>query len=117
MKEIIKILQQRGETIATMESCTGGYIASEITNVSGSSDVFCLGLVTYHNEEKIKFGVKDKTIETYTVYSQEVAKEMAKCASEIAKAEWGIGTTGIIRKTRSTKWQYSYTKSILCDLP
>ena len=96
MKEIVQKLQQRGEHIATMESCTGGYLASEITNISGSSDIFRLGLVTYHNEEKIRFGVKKDTIAKYTVYSKEVAQEMAKCASQMANTEWGIGTTGIL---------------------
>lgn len=96
MKEIVQKLQQRGEHIATMESCTGGYLASEITNISGSSYIFRLGLVTYHNEEKIRFGVKKDTIAKYTVYSKEVAQEMAKCASQMANTEWGIGTTGIL---------------------
>lgn len=96
MKEIVERLQQRHETITTMESCTGGFVASEITNISGSSDIFQLGLVTYSNETKIQFGVSKQTIETYTVYSQEVAKEMAKCACQIAEADWGIGTTGMI---------------------
>ena len=50
MKEIVQKLQQRGEHIATMESCTGGYLASEITNISGSSDIFRLGLVTYQKK-------------------------------------------------------------------
>jgi len=84
-----------------MESCTGGFLASEITNVSGSSEVFHLGLVTYQNEEKIRFGVSDQTIEMYTVYSEEVAKEMAKGACQTANADWGIGTTGMIRKIGS----------------
>ena len=60
-QEMIDELIRRKETIATMESCTGGLIASEITNVSGSSDVFALGLVTYQVQAKIQYGISEKT--------------------------------------------------------
>lgn len=98
-QEIIGELIHRKETIATMESCTGGLVASEITNVSGSSDVFALGLVTYQVQAKIQYGISEKTIQDHTVYSKEVAEEMAKKIAEKANATWGIGTTGMIRKT------------------
>ena len=81
MKKIIEILKDKKQTIACMESCTGGMLASEITNINGSSDVFNLGLVTYSNEWKEYFGVNKKVIEEYTVYSTNVAKEMAKTVS------------------------------------
>ena len=81
-----------------MESCTGGMLASEITNIDGSSDVFSLGLVTYSNEWKEYFGVNKKVIEEYTVYSTNVAKEMAKAVSNLAKSNWGIGITGQLGK-------------------
>lgn len=90
MKNIIKILKEKKWTIGVMESCTGGAIANAITNNPGSSDVFKLGLVTYSNEAKIKFGVDEEIIKKYGVYSKEVAKEMAKKIS----GDVGVGVTG-----------------------
>lgn len=98
MKEIIEILKNKKQTIACMESCTGGMLASQITNIDGSSDVFNLGLVTYSNNWKEYFGVNKATIEEYTVYSIEVAKEMARAISKFAKSDWGIGITGQLGK-------------------
>ena len=94
MEEIVKKLKSKSQTISTMESCTGGLLASEITNVNGSSDVFKLGLVTYSNEYKIYFGVSSKTINEYTVYSNKVSREMAKRVCEISKSDYGVGITG-----------------------
>lgn len=98
MEKIIKILKSKNQTISCMESCTGGMLASEITNIDGSSNVFNLGLVTYSNEWKEYFGVNKKVIEEYTVYSTNVAKEMAKAVSNLAKSNWGIGITGQLGK-------------------
>ena len=98
MENLIKFLKNRNQTISCMESCTGGMLSSEITNIDGSSDVFNVGLVTYSNNWKEYFGVNKETIETYTVYSIEVAKEMAKAVSNFAKSDWGIGITGQLGK-------------------
>ena len=76
MKEIIDYLTKNNLTISTMESATGGYLASSITNIDGSSLVFKFGAVTYSNEFKIKMGVNKDIIEKYTVYSMETAKEI-----------------------------------------
>ena len=81
-EEIVKKLIEKKLTISTMESCTGGGIANEITNISGASEVLKVSYVTYSNEAKIKFGVPEKIIEKYTVYSKETAIEMAKAAKE-----------------------------------
>ena len=62
MEEIIKMLKENNKTISSMESCTGGFFSSEITNVSGSGDIFKLGLVTYSNEFKEYFGVSKNLI-------------------------------------------------------
>ena len=94
MKKLVDLLKKSKKTISSMESCTGGLFASEITNIDGSSEVFNLGLITYSNEYKIYFGVSKNTIDTYTVYSREVAEEMANRASNIAKSDYGIGITG-----------------------
>ena len=97
-KKIVKILRKNNKTISFMESCTGGYLANEITNVSGSSNVLKVSLVTYSNEYKIKFGVAKETINKYTVYSLETAKEKKKKVSDIALSSYGIGVTGELRK-------------------
>lgn len=92
--KIVSELKQLGYTIATMESCTGGSVASAITSVSGSSDVFKFSAVTYGTDFKIKFGVNPRTIEKHTVFSTQVSKEMAKCISKYADSNIGIGVTG-----------------------
>lgn len=93
-EEIISILQAKQKHIATMESCTGGAVASEITNHNGASEVLKFSAVTYSNEYKIKMGVDASIIDKYSVYSIETAIEMAKNISEFARADYGIGITG-----------------------
>lgn len=96
MEEIIKLLTNNHETIATMESCTGGGVANAITNIPGASEVLKFSAVTYSNEYKIKMGVNKETIDEYTVYSMEVAKEMSKAISDFTVSDYGIGITGRI---------------------
>lgn len=98
MKEIVELLIKNHKTIATMESCTGGFIASSITDIEGASEVLRFSAITYSNEYKIKLGVSAKTIDTYSVYSMNVAREMAKNISEFAQSDYGIGITGKINK-------------------
>ena len=69
MKEVVELLKNKNKTIATMESCTGGFIASSITDNEGASEVLKFSAVTYSNEFKIKLGVNEKTINDYSVYS------------------------------------------------
>jgi PncC family amidohydrolase len=97
-EKIVKILNEQNKTISFMESCTGGFLANEITNVSGASNVLKVSLVTYSNEYKMKFGVTKDTLDKYTVYSIETAKEMAKQVSDFADSSIGIGVTGEFRK-------------------
>lgn len=98
MRKIVDLLKKKNKTIATMESCTGGYVASSITDVTGASEVLKFSAVTYSNEFKIKFGVNETTIDTYSVYSKEVAREMAKNISLFASSDYGIGITGKINR-------------------
>lgn len=93
-EEIIYILQEKQKHIATMESCTGGAVASEITNHNGASEILKFSAVTYSNEYKIKMGVDASVIDEYSVYSIETAIEMAKNISLFANADYGIGITG-----------------------
>ena len=73
--KIVEKLTKKEETIATMESCTGGAVASAITDIEGASAILKFSAVTYSNEFKIKMGVSSKVIDTYTVYSMETARE------------------------------------------
>lgn len=92
------MLKNKNKTISTMESCTGGLVASSITDISDASMVLKFSAVTYSNEFKIKMGVDKKLIEKYTVYSIEVAHDMAKNISLFANSNYGIGVTGKINK-------------------
>lgn len=98
MKDIIEILTNRKETISTMESCTGGMVANEITNIPGASEVFQLGIVSYSNHMKEKYGMDSKIIDKYTVYSMEVAKEMARLATVNGESDYGVGITGTLNR-------------------
>lgn len=97
-KEIIEKLTIKNETIATMESCTGGGVANAITNIEGASSVLKFSAVTYSNEYKIKMGVSSKVIDEFSVYSIETAHEMAKNISEFAQATYGVGITGKLNR-------------------
>lgn len=92
--EIVGKLIERNLTIATMESCTGGGVVNEITNISGASAVLKESYVTYCNEAKIKQGVSRDVIEQYTVYSKETAVEMAKAVKNKTNSDIAIGVTG-----------------------
>ncbi len=98
MKEIIDLLIENNKTISTMESCTGGALANEITNVPGSSNVFNYSAITYSNSFKIKMGVDKELIQKKTVYSIEVANDMAKKISEYANSNYGVGITGKLKR-------------------
>lgn len=98
MEEIIEILTKKEKTISTMESCTGGGVVNAITNISGASEVLKFSAVTYSNEFKIKMGVNSDTIDKYSVYSIEVAKEMSKCISDYTNSDYGIGITGKLNR-------------------
>lgn len=93
-EKIVKILKDKNKTISFMESCTGGFLANKITNVSGASNVLKVSLVTYSNEYKIKFGVAKDVIIKYTVYSKETAVEMARNVAIFADSNYGVGVTG-----------------------
>ena len=106
-KKIIEKLIVQNMSISFMESCTGGFLANQITNVEGSSNVFKVGLVTYSNEYKIKFGVSNDIIKEYSVYSIETAKEMAKNVSKFANSNIGVGITGELAKESSNTVYYA----------
>lgn len=90
-----KLLAQRRMTLATMESCTGGLLASTITDVPGSSTYFKGGLVTYATDLKMAYGVAQGLIQKHGVISAEVAGAMARAARERFGADIGVGVTGV----------------------
>ena len=92
-----------------MESCTGGFLANSITNISGASNVLKVSLVTYSSEYKIKFGVDENVIKKYTVYSQETSIEMAKNIVQFAKSNIGVGITGELGNTLNNSPKVYYT--------
>lgn len=98
MERVVNRLIELNKTISTMESCTGGGVASAITNIEGSSAILKFSAVTYSNEFKIKMGVSEDTIEKYSVYSLEVAKEMSKQISVFTNSNYGVGVTGKLNR-------------------
>lgn len=83
-------------TIATAESCTGGLIAGAITDISGSSDIFDRGFVTYSNAAKTQMlGVPEKIIAAHGAVSEEVARAMAEGALARSDATLAVSVTGI----------------------
>ena len=90
-----QMLTERGLTLAVMESCTGGMLANEITEVPGSTRYFRGGIVSYATEVKELMGVDPAVIEEYGVISDETAQAMARAARERLQADVGIGVTGV----------------------
>lgn len=102
-EELVKALREKGMTIATAESCTGGMVSSRIVNVSGASAVFMNGLTAYSNEAKQQWlGVPETHFERYGAVSAEVAQAMAEGVRRVGKADVGIGITGIAGPTGGT---------------
>ena len=94
-KRLFKGLRERGMTLATAESCTGGLIAKLITDLSGSSSCFAGGCVTYTNEVKMALlGVRAETIAEYTEVSHACAEEMAMGVRQKLGCDVGVSTTG-----------------------
>ena len=90
------LLFERKATLAVAESCTGGLIGAELTEVAGSSAYFLAGLCTYANAAKeAVLGVPHELIEAHGAVSREVARAMAAGACERGGADYGLSTTGI----------------------
>ena len=89
-------LRERGQTIATAESCTGGLIAAALTEIAGSSDWFGWGFVSYANAAKRgMLGVDDATLAAYGAVSEAVVRETAQGARKVAGADWAVAVSGI----------------------
>ncbi len=92
---LIPMLTERGLTLATMESCTGGLVASLLTDVPGASTVVRGGLVSYATEIKVEWGVPKSVIEQYGVISVETARAMADAIRQRMGSDIGVGVTGV----------------------
>ena len=89
-------LASAGRTLATAESCTGGWVSKAITDVNGSSDVFAYGIVSYSNGAKESLlGVKPATLESHGAVSEAVVEEMATGALALSGADIAVAVSGI----------------------
>jgi len=97
-------LKKHQVTIATAESCTGGLLAHTLTNVSGSSEYFNRGVISYSNTAKMELlGIPEQLLKNYGAVSKQVAAAMAKAIQQRAQVDIGIATTGIAGPTGGTK--------------
>ena len=94
--KIGELLTKKGLKLSIAESCTGGLISNMITNVSGSSNYFERGIISYSNRSKIEIlGVKEELIEKYGAVSKECAVKMAEGVRQISGSDIGLAVTGI----------------------
>ena len=92
----VEKLLAKGYTVTTAESCTGGLIAATLINVSGVSEIYREGYITYANESKEKLlGVRGETLRNYGAVSEQTAAEMALGAAKAAGADAALSVTGI----------------------
>lgn len=93
---LVKLLLQKGKTISTAESCTGGLLSKMITDVSGSSEVFGFGVCTYANQAKMKLlGVKEETLKEFGAVSEQTAMQMADGIRNLSGSDIALSLTGI----------------------
>lgn len=98
--ELAEVLRARGALLATAESCTGGLIAGACTELSGSSDWFERGFVTYSNAAKASLlGVPADLIRQHGAVSEAVARAMASGALAHAPVQWAVAVTGVAGPT------------------
>lgn len=103
-KKIINKLIKNKITISVAESCTGGLIASEITSVPNSSNIFNLGLVTYSNQSKEKIlKIKKQNLKKYGAVSSQICKDMIENLFKISKTDICISITGIAGPSGGSK--------------
>jgi len=100
---VVQRLAARGERVALAESCTGGLIASLLTEVAGASAVLDLGVVAYADAVKREVvGVPAEALQAHGAVSEPVARALAEGARRLGRATWGLGVTGIAGPTGGT---------------
>ncbi len=93
---VFELLRQHGNTLATAESCTGGWIAKLITDLPGSSDVFHEGVVTYSNEAKMRLlGVPEAMIAEHGAVSEPVVRAMAEGMKSRVGTDFAVAVSGV----------------------
>ncbi len=103
LKQVHKKLLEQEKTVAVAESCSGGLLSSLLTDISGSSGYFLLGVVAYSNSSKeIILDIPAQTIAKYTAVSSQVAVLMAKNVRKKAKSDLALSITGIAGPTGAT---------------
>ena len=90
-----RLLTEQGLTVATAESCSGGWLANALTDVPGSSKYFVGGFVTYTAETKRLLGVPQHVLDTYGTVHPETSAALARAARERTGADIGVGITGV----------------------
>ncbi len=104
MIKLQELLRINNKSITTAESCTGGLIASMITEISGSSDIFNGSIVSYSNEIKMKeLNVKKNNLENFGAVSIQVVEDMLEGCIKKFDADYAIATSGIAGPTGATQ--------------
>lgn len=98
------LLSARRQTVAAVESCTGGLILHRLTNIPGSSAYVMGGFVTYSNDAKMKFvGVQPNTLESYGAVSEQTAREMVIGCRAAFGVDIALSATGIVGPSGATE--------------
>ena len=101
---VVRLMTKQKWTLALAESCTGGFIANQITNVPGASKIFLGGIVSYSNAAKQKFlGVRAQALARYGAVSELIARQMAEGARKKFGADYAIAVTGIAGPSGGSK--------------
>lgn len=112
------MLLERGATLAVAESCTGGLMAKQVTDVPGSSGFFLLSAVTYANEAKMAvLDVASETLQRFGAVHEATAREMAQGARRAAGSDYALSTTGIAGPDGGTDEKPVGTVCIGLDTP
>jgi nicotinamide-nucleotide amidase len=94
--QLAELLLKRRQTIATAESCTGGWVAKVLTDRAGSSSYLLAGIVTYSNDaKKDLLGVTDASLEAHGAVSEPVVREMVAGALATTKADVAVAISGV----------------------
>lgn len=102
--ELAELLKKRNMKAASAESLTGGLVSKLITDIPGASQIFELGVCSYSNRIKHEvLGVSEETLEKYSEYSHECAREMAEGVRRLSGADIGIATTGLAGPSGGTE--------------
>ncbi len=107
-QKIVDLLKEKNMKVSFAESCTGGLLAATLINASGASKVLDESYVTYSEDAKQKIlGVKKSTLDEFTVYSKEVALEMAEGLKKISNADFCVSVTGIAESNEACGYHFA----------